>query len=73
MKILLMLGASALSLGACSYEPTPLPVVTAQLAPLSSSTSSPTTYRDPLAGYTYRSPTGPGDWRSLNQVQSEGN
>jgi hypothetical protein len=31
------------------------------------------TYGDPLAGYTYRGPTGPRDWREVNQEQTEGN
>lgn len=73
MKIYLMAGASALVLGACAYEPTPLPVVTTQQAATDSTIVSPLGYQNPLAGYTYRGPTGPRDWRSVNQEQSEGN
>ncbi len=73
MKILLSTGASALALSACAYEPTPLPIVTAQQAVTNTAISSPIGYQDPLAGYTYRGPTGPRDWRSVNQEQSEGN
>lgn len=73
MKIQLLAGASALALGACAYEPTPLPNVTAQQAVTNAAVSSPTRYQNPLAGYTYRGPTGPRDWRSVNQEQSEGN
>jgi hypothetical protein len=29
-------------------------------------------YGDPLAGYTYRGPTGPRDWREVNKEQTEG-
>jgi hypothetical protein len=73
MKIQLSIGASALILGACAYEPTPLPVVTSQQAVMNTAVASPVTHQDPLAGYTYRGPTGPRDWRSVNQEQSEGN
>jgi hypothetical protein len=73
MKIQLTLGASALALGACAQSPTPLPVVTAQQAVSNMSVVSPIKYQDPLAGYTYRGPTGPRDWRTVNQEQSEGN
>ena len=73
MKIHLFMGASALTLGACAYQPTPLPNVTSQQSVTNMAVSSPIRYRDPLAGYTYRGPTGPRDWRSVNQEQSEGN
>ena len=80
MKIQLILGASALTLGACAYdlepvpyEATPLPVVTAQQAVTNAAVTSPVSYQDPLAGYTYRGPTGPRDWRTVNEEQSEGN
>ncbi len=73
MKIKIVTGASALVLGACAYEPTPLPNVAAQQAAGDTTVSSPLGYRDPLAGYTYRGPTGPRDWRTVNDEQSEGN
>ena len=73
MKIHLLMGASALGLGACAYEPTPLPSVATQQAIINTAVSSPISYQDPLAGYTYRGPTGPRDWRSVNQEQTEGN
>ncbi|MDH5453078.1 MAG: hypothetical protein OEX14_06965 [Paracoccaceae bacterium] len=73
MKILLLTGASAFFLGACAYEPTPLPAIAGQLAITDATISSRVSYQDPLAGYTYLSPTGPRDWRSVNQEQSEGN
>lgn len=80
MKIQLLLGASALTLGACAqdirpipYTVTPLPAVTAQQAVTNKAVVSPIRYQDPLAGYTYRGPTGPRDWRTVNEEQSEGN
>jgi len=73
MKIHILLGASALALGACAYQPAPLPDVTALSASTNTAVTSPIRYRDPLVGYTYRGPTGPRDWRSVNQEQSEGN
>ncbi len=73
MKFHPFVGAFALALGACAYEPAPLPNVTAQDAVINTAVSSPIKYQDPLAGYTYRGPTGPRDWRSVNQEQSEGN
>lgn len=66
-------GACALSLGACAYQPTPLPDVAPQQAALDTSVGSSPVYTDPLSGYTYRGPTGPRDWRAVNQEQSEGN
>ena len=73
MKFHPFMGASALALGACAYEPAALPNVTAQQAVINAAVSSPIRYQDPMAGYTYRGPTGPRDWRSVNQEQSEGN
>lgn len=79
MKIHLILGALALPLGACAYdakplpyEETPLPVVAAQQAVINSAISSPIRYQNPLAGFTNRSPTGPRDWRTVNEEQTEG-
>lgn len=80
MKNYLVLGASALTLGACAqvlrplpYTVTPLPVVAAQQAVANTAITAPVRYQDPLAGYTYRGPTGPRDWRTVNEEQSEGN
>lgn len=73
MKIHLITGASALALGACAYEPTPLPIITAQQAPTNTTVASPIGYQEPLAEFTHRSPTGPRDWRSVNEEQTEGN
>lgn len=73
MKSQIILGASALALGACAFEPTPLPIVTAQQAVTNTAITSPISHQDPLAGYTYRGPTGPRDWRSVNEEQTEGN
>ncbi|RKE93578.1 hypothetical protein [Sulfitobacter guttiformis] len=80
MRIQIVMGASVLALGACAqdlgpvpYTRTPLPVVTAQQAVTNTAVVSPVRYQDPLAGYTYRGPTGPRDWRTVNEEQSEGN
>lgn len=73
MKNYLSSGASALLLGACAYQPTGLPSVAAQRATANASVYSTINYSDPLAGYTYRGPTGPRDWRSVNDEQSEAN
>ncbi|MCR8825280.1 hypothetical protein [Pseudosulfitobacter koreensis] len=73
MKIHLLAGAVALVLGACSSAPTPLPDVAALTAPTDRNIISPVRHTDPLAGYTQRAPTGPRDWRAVNQEQSEGN
>jgi len=72
MKSHILAGASALALGACAYTPTPLPVTFAQTAPSNPAVASPMSYGDPLAGYTYRGPTGPRDWREVNEEQTEG-
>jgi len=72
MKICFIMGALAFVLGACAYQPTRLPVVTAQQAVTDAAVSSPIKYQDPLSGYTHRSPTGPRDWRSVNEEQTEG-
>lgn len=80
MKIEFLLGAVALALGACAqelrplpYTETPLPPVAAQHAVADPAVVSPAGYADPLAGYTYRGPTGPRDWRTVNEEQSEAN
>ncbi|WP_282048258.1 hypothetical protein [Sulfitobacter mediterraneus] len=73
MKFYVFPGAAALALGACTNEPTPLPNITAQQAVANTAIASPISYQDPLAGYTYRGPTGPRDWRSVNEEQTEGN
>jgi len=73
MKIYIFTGVSALALAACAPVPTPLPLVDAQQDVVNSAIASPLRYQDPLAGYTYRAPTGPRDWRAVNQEQSEGN
>ena len=73
MKIHISMGAAALLLGACASEPTPLPSVASQQATVNGTISSPLSYRNPLAGYTYRGPTGPRDWREVNEEQSEAN
>jgi hypothetical protein len=53
--------------------PTPLPDVAAQQAVTSTAVASAISYADPLAGYSYRAPTGPRNWRQVNDEQSEGN
>lgn len=73
MKPYLLAGGCALVLGACAQQPTLLPSVAAQLSATNATIASPVSYQDPLAGYTYRAPTGPRDWRSVNQEQTEGN
>lgn len=80
MKIYLLTGALALALGACTgepmlfnQEPTPLPIVTTQQAVTNTAVSSPIRYQNPLAGFTYRGPTEPRDWRTVNEEQTEGN
>lgn len=74
MKIVLLLGASALALGACASSPTPLPGVEVQQA--TTSATAPVTYasyQNPLAGFQRRAPSGPRPWRDVNDEQSEGN
>lgn len=73
MKIHISMGASALLLGACASEPTPLPSVASQQDTVNGTISSPLSYSNPLTGYTYRGPTGPRDWREVNEEQSEAN
>ncbi len=73
MKIHLFAGASALALGACAQAVTPLPDIASQQTVISAARTSPVTYRDPFAGYTDRTPSGPRDWRQVNDEQSEGN
>ena len=74
MRTTLLLGASALALGACASTPTPLPGVEAQKA--TTSATAPQTYtgyQNPLAGFQNRTPSGPRPWRDVNDEQSEGN
>ena len=71
MKIKMLTGVSALVLGACTYEPTPLPSVSAQQAVSNPAVTSPFRYEDPMGGYAYRAPTDPRDWRMRNKM-SEG-
>ena len=73
MKPYVLLGICALALSACAYQPTPLPNVADQQAVTNGAVYSTVNYQDPLAGYTYRAPTGPRDWRSVNEEQTEGN
>ncbi|MDX5400811.1 MAG: hypothetical protein LPK02_00365 [Rhodobacterales bacterium] len=71
MKSYLFAGASALALGACAQALTPLPDIASQRSAAEVARTSPLTYRDPFAGYTDRSPSGPRDWRQVNDEQSE--
>ena len=80
MKVQLILGASSLALGACGYdlkplpyEETPLPIVAAQQSVTNTAVVSPIRHQNPLAGYTYRGPVEPRDWRTVNEEQTEGN
>lgn len=73
MKKLVFVGALPLALGACADATTPLPTVASQQAVASSAISSPVRYTDPLAGFANRQVTGPRDWRSVNEEQSEAN
>lgn len=73
MKISVLSGASALALGACTNVSTPLPIISSQQATTNADVTSAVNYQDPLAGYTFRAPTGPRDWREVNDEQSEGN
>ncbi len=73
MKSHLFAGAIALVLGACAQAVTPLPDVANQNAATQVARTSPVTYRDPFAGYTDRTPSGPRNWRQVNDEQSEGN
>ena len=73
MKSYLFAGASALALAACAQAVTPLPDIASQQHLADASHSSSVIYRDPFAGYTDRSPSGPRDWRQVNDEQSEAN
>ncbi len=73
MKPYVFSGPFALVLGACAYESTPLPIVADQQAVTNSSVLSPLQHQNPFVGYIYRAPTGPRDWRSVNEEQTEGN
>jgi hypothetical protein len=72
MKNHFIRGALPLALGACAQLPTPLPNVTAQQAVTNSSITTPVNYQNPLSGFTYRGPTEPRDWRTVNEEQTEG-
>lgn len=72
MKIHHLTGIPILALGACAYEPTPLPVISALQNFSNTTVISPISYQNPLAGYVYRSPTAPRDWRTVNEEQTEG-
>jgi hypothetical protein len=50
-----------------------LPDATALSAAFNPAVTSAIAYQDPLAGYTYRGPTGPRDWRDVNREQGQGN
>jgi len=73
MKFYFFAGASALALGACAQVVTPLPDITSQQSVSEVALTSTATYRDPFAGFTDRAPSGPRDWRQVNDEQSEGN
>lgn len=64
-------GALPLLLSACA-QTTPLPVVSTELAATDPSVASSFSYRDPMAGYTYRGPADIRDWRDVNREQGEG-
>jgi hypothetical protein len=72
MKSQLLCWACALALGACASTPTPLPDTTALKAISTSGVATALRQQDPFAGYSYRAPTGPRDWREVNQEQTEG-
>lgn len=71
MKCRISTGACALALSACGSAPTLLPDVASQQAVTSQTITSSVQYQDPLEGFTYRAPTGPLDWRSVNEQQTE--
>lgn len=71
MNSQILAGVCALALGACAS--TPLPDATALSGVSNPAVASAVAYPNPLAGYTYRGPTGPRDWREVNQEQTEGN
>lgn len=73
MKFYLFAGASALALGACAQTVTPLPDIASQQSTTEVARTSPAAYRDLFAGFTDRTPSGPRDWRQVNDEQSEGN
>lgn len=73
MKKLLFVGALPLALGACATPLAPLPTVESQQKVASAAIPSPIRYTDPLAGFANRQVTGPRDWRSVNEEQSEAN
>lgn len=73
MKSQILTGACALALGACASTPTALPDTTALQSASLTGAAAPQRSADPFAGYTYRAPTGPRDWREVNQEQAESN
>jgi hypothetical protein len=66
-------GALPLLLSACASASTVLPDVTSQQAVTSPTITSPASYQAPLEGFTYRAPTRPLDWRTVNEQQTEAN
>ena len=73
MKFHLILGASALALGACAYEPTPLPIVTALSVAASLDTPHRHVQYSPvIQDYEHREATDPQDWRKSNEDQNSG-
>ena len=73
MKSFFLAGAGALVLGACAPAVTPLPNIANQQSVTEVARTSRVTYRDPFAGHTDRIPSGPRDWRQVNDEQSEAN
>jgi hypothetical protein len=73
MKSYMLTGAATLVLGACAPAVTPLPDIASQQSVASATQMSASSYRDPLAGYTDRTPSGPRNWRQVNDEQTEGN
>lgn len=71
MKMTLPMGLCALMLGACASAPPPLPAVATLLGASDPAQTTPLPRLDPFDGYTHRSPTGPRDWRAVNDEQSE--
>jgi hypothetical protein len=69
MKFHILSGACALALGACASTPTALPDTASLLESGNMGATTPQRTQDLFAGYTYRGPTGPRDWREVNQEQ----
>lgn len=72
MKSQILSGACALALGACASTPSSLPDTAALQAVSTLGVVTSLRQQDPFAGYTYRAPTEPRDWREVNQEQAEG-